>query len=382
MQALIAAQDPMVVARLSDIIGRLDRRMRVAGFDHALALLEHWREYEADLICCDQDLGGYPGREVLARIRRENPGLPLVLISGDTGRAAVLAARQAGISSFIAKPFDPELIADRLRQLLDLPAEPACERSLASHLQQRLDASLFLPALREFARPSPLAELTVQQLHRLWRSEPAISARLITAANSARFNRSGSRCEDLAGALQRLGVRNSVNLVTGLSFRNQLGLRQPLLRREAEHWFGRAQRLAETSALLASRCEADVHACYTAGLLHCLGELAVLEAVSGWLGPEQVLDQAGLQQALRQYASLFGNRIKVAWRLPLPLRRLIGGIYLLPVGVTRKEVVLMHLAGLLCADTPPPPTRLKALCQRLGIKPEQLPAQDPATPAT
>ncbi len=88
----------------------------------------------------------------------------------------------------------------------------------------------------------------------------------------------------------------------------------------------------------------DAERCYTAGLLHRLGELAVLQGVQRWCEEGGAIDEAALERALLSYSLEFSAELQRHWRLPLELRELVAAVHSLH-GVLPKPSLILHLAA-------------------------------------
>ena len=122
----------LVVERDPDMQWKLARMLTVQGHrvvgtssgDGALALVAQW---PVDLILVGEDLPGMSGLEVASRLRKQTPGIPVVLMTKKETVESSLAARVVGVAASIVKPFRPEALASLVAQLfpvaLDEPAE-------------------------------------------------------------------------------------------------------------------------------------------------------------------------------------------------------------------------------------------------------------------
>lgn len=79
--------------------------------------LEMLRQYPVDVVLLDMNMPRLRGDALLARLRRERPGLPVIIMSseGDGVRKKVLGL---GASSFLTKPFRPAQLKDHIRHAL------------------------------------------------------------------------------------------------------------------------------------------------------------------------------------------------------------------------------------------------------------------------
>ena len=71
---------------------------------------------EVDLLLTDVILPGETGRVLVARLRRRDPGLRALFV---TGYAEQMGLRESQLEGCLAKPFSTDVLLRRVRQLLD-----------------------------------------------------------------------------------------------------------------------------------------------------------------------------------------------------------------------------------------------------------------------
>ena len=136
-------------------------------------------------------------------------------------------------------------------------------------------------------------------------------------------------------------------------------LRDPRLAELAETVWRSAQRSAELGYWLASELDLDAELCYTAGLLHNIGELALLRSLQDWQDAGGSLDNEELEDVLRRRAASFGSALRIRWRLPFGLRELVAAFHGLGRGVFSREALVLNLcAALLRLPSDQPPASL------------------------
>lgn len=91
--------------------------------DRAFRLL---KEHPFDVIIVDQNLGqGDDGTQLVKRIRNDpsspNPYIPILMLTGYTEQRRVKAARDAGVSEFLSKPFTVAGLLRRMEALIHHP---------------------------------------------------------------------------------------------------------------------------------------------------------------------------------------------------------------------------------------------------------------------
>jgi DNA-binding response OmpR family regulator len=63
---------------------------------------------QPDVVILDLQMPGVSGVEVLCQIRRERPGLPVIIFSAQVDIAVARTTLSLGAIDYIPKPFDPE----------------------------------------------------------------------------------------------------------------------------------------------------------------------------------------------------------------------------------------------------------------------------------
>ncbi|WP_421549343.1 HDOD domain-containing protein [Pseudomonas sp. QD4] len=365
-RVLIAEADPWSRDLLKQVLlnVRCDARLDVcANGQEALQLLS---EKAYDLVIADWELPGVDGLSVLrsVRQRRRNPVLPFILLSSRSDSASVREALPLAPTAYLTKPLNMDGLTQRLQDLLlDAGQEVSCE---VPALAPGMTLWNFLERRREIADGAPLladVQLAVKRslnpggldlklLEEEVRTDPQITAVLIAAANSAAQHH-GSAVQTLSQALHRLGTGQSMNLILGLALKRSARLSSPALADYAERYWDLSLHTAEYGRTLARLLDLDQERCYCAGMLHRLGDLALLRCLQEWKQAGGELDdQEEIGDALDEFGASYGSALRTRWRLPLELRELIASVYQLGGGVYSREALVMNLAAQLARLRP------------------------------
>ena len=88
-----------------------------ASAEEGLAALD---EDPPDLVMLDVTLPGIDGWEMLSRVREKHgiDTLPVIMFSGKVDEQSAAEAEQRGARGFIGKPFDPQQLIERAKQLV------------------------------------------------------------------------------------------------------------------------------------------------------------------------------------------------------------------------------------------------------------------------
>ncbi|UVM05272.1 response regulator [Pseudomonas laurylsulfatiphila] len=358
-RVLIAEADPWSRDLLKEVLlnVRCDARLDLcADGQQALELLA---ANPYDLVIADWELPGVDGLNVLRNIRqrKRNPPLPFILMSNRNDSASVREALPLAPAAYLTKPLNMESLTHRLQGLLlHAGEEVSCE---VPALAPGMTLSVFLERRRELADGAPLMtdvqvavkrslnpnglDLTV--LEDEIRTDPQVTAVLIAAANSAAQHH-GAGVQTLSQALHRLGTGQSMNLILGLALKRSARLSDPQLADYAERYWELSLHTAEYARTLARLLDLDQERCYCAGMLHRLGDLALLRCLQEWQqagGELDELEEVG--EALVEYGAAYGSALRTRWRLPLELRELIAAAYQLGGGVYSREALVMNMAA-------------------------------------
>jgi two-component system response regulator FlrC len=112
---LIIEDEVLVGEVLADAVTSQGHEVTVAtDGEEGLALLQRDRP---DAVFLDVQLGELDGIEVLRQIRRRDPGLPVILVTGHAGRKQREEARRLGVTDILDKPFILTHLSETLRSL-------------------------------------------------------------------------------------------------------------------------------------------------------------------------------------------------------------------------------------------------------------------------
>lgn len=114
-RVLVVDDDPEIRALLSDFLAVQNFEVKTA-FDAqtALALFQPGR---FDALLVDFQMPGMTGLELAAAVRKQDPLIPIGLITGSSQMLATKEISQAGINRMFPKPFDLNEIGSWLASL-------------------------------------------------------------------------------------------------------------------------------------------------------------------------------------------------------------------------------------------------------------------------
>jgi two-component system chemotaxis response regulator CheY len=97
----------------------------IAEASHGQAAIEVLRERKSDLVLSDLAMKPMDGLEFTRYVRNHehspNPFVPIIMISGHTEKYRVEAARDAGVTEFLAKPITAHTLFSRIAEIVERP---------------------------------------------------------------------------------------------------------------------------------------------------------------------------------------------------------------------------------------------------------------------
>ncbi|HXG45552.1 MAG TPA: PAS domain S-box protein [Gemmatimonadales bacterium] len=116
---LVVDDDPEVRRLTARLLERTGFRVQTAGNGpEALRTLESSQE-PVHLLLADVMMPGMTGTELAEQVRRRYPGIRVLLTSGYTEAAPVQQGLWAGVAQFLNKPYTPDELTAKVRQVLD-----------------------------------------------------------------------------------------------------------------------------------------------------------------------------------------------------------------------------------------------------------------------
>ncbi|HEY0915905.1 MAG TPA: nitrogen regulation protein NR(I) [Solimonas sp.] len=102
--------------------------MRVESYPGAAELLDALNDDTPDVLISDIRMPGVNGLELMQRVHRSKPELPVIIMTAHSDLDAAVASYKGGAFEYLPKPFDVDGVASLVRRAarkLEEPAEPA-----------------------------------------------------------------------------------------------------------------------------------------------------------------------------------------------------------------------------------------------------------------
>ncbi|MDR3507065.1 MAG: sigma 54-interacting transcriptional regulator, partial [Caulobacteraceae bacterium] len=126
---LIADDDASIRLVLSQAFSRLGYQVRATG--NATTLLKWVSEGEGDLVITDVVMPDENVFDVLPRIRKERPKLPVIVMSAQNTLLTAVNAAEIGAFEYVPKPFDLDDMTAAAKRALARPADAEATKAQA-----------------------------------------------------------------------------------------------------------------------------------------------------------------------------------------------------------------------------------------------------------
>ncbi len=148
---LIADDDSSIRLVLSQAFTRLGFQVRATG--NAATLLKWVSDGEGDLVVTEVMMPDENVFDVLPRIRKERPKLPIIVMSAQNTLLTAVNAADAGAFEYISKPFDLDDMIGAAKRALSRPADSEASKAQARALRdERLPLIGRSPPMQEVYR--------------------------------------------------------------------------------------------------------------------------------------------------------------------------------------------------------------------------------------
>jgi DNA-binding NtrC family response regulator len=129
-QVVIIDDEPMTLKRIRRLLEK--EGCRIAAFSSPRRALKHLEHAACDLVISDIQMPGMNGLDLMARVRGRSPEVEFILITGFASFDGAVEATKEGAFYYLAKPFTPDQLRQRVTQALSHVRTKTTARSVAA----------------------------------------------------------------------------------------------------------------------------------------------------------------------------------------------------------------------------------------------------------
>ncbi|ANM28852.1 hypothetical protein ABI59_03375 [Acidobacteria bacterium Mor1] len=155
-KTILLADDSVTIRKVIELtFSTTDMRVEaVADGDTAMARIQ---ELRPDLVIADVVMPGADGYEICRVVKRDHPGVGVLLLAGSFEPFDAERARECGADGHLTKPFDSQELVDRARALLEAPAAAPEPQAVVEAPQEPRIVAEERPLLTPVPDPEPAA---------------------------------------------------------------------------------------------------------------------------------------------------------------------------------------------------------------------------------
>jgi DNA-binding response OmpR family regulator len=133
---LIVDDEDRLRLSLSLILQKENYRVETAA--DAEEALDHLKSHEYDLMFLDLNLPGTNGIDLLVKVHRQVPEMPVLILTAHAGLDSAIQALRLGARDYLIKPVEPVVILARVEEILAEREQPARKKEIVGQLQALL----------------------------------------------------------------------------------------------------------------------------------------------------------------------------------------------------------------------------------------------------
>ncbi|MCA9285072.1 MAG: response regulator [Phycisphaerales bacterium] len=115
MRVLVADDSRTIRGIAREILQRMGYA-QVAEASDGREALGRFGSFQPQMLILERDLPEIDGISIVRALRSQGRSLPIVMLSDRAHRDQVMEALNAGVSSYVMKPFTPAVLTERIRE--------------------------------------------------------------------------------------------------------------------------------------------------------------------------------------------------------------------------------------------------------------------------
>ncbi len=348
------------------------------------------RTYAPDLIVADVNIPG--GGIRLAELVAMNPRLqnvPVILMSANPTPDIVIRARNAGCSSYLAKPFRPSELTNRITMALSQPP-PAPPKVVdtektdpdtpdankdndkednneaedesseqGSDIISRVKSIEGLPSFpsthAEILKLTKSDDASSDDIADKLQLDPGLLATLFKLVNSSAYG-FNKQVKDLSLAVTLLGLEEIANLVLAAQVFDKLGNYDDGAGLDLKEFWRHSVGTAFVARAVARKLNTEVESAFLAGMMHDLGKIILdryfgdyYKAVFEVIGSEDVTILQAEKEILGVTHAAVGGQLAEEWKFPKNYLNAIAYHHDVRTAPRYQRLVcIIHLADVIC----------------------------------
>jgi len=332
---------------------------------------DYLKDHKYDLIVSDWNMPGLTGQQLLDNVRRSslNKITPFLMLTARADKNSVIQAVQAGANDYISKPYQKDLLTEKIAGLLDLSQKRTdsvdqlsqdnmkntddSTRDIVQNVLNRFkEGKVELPVLphvyNSVNKVMEKEDYSVDEIVKIIETEPAVSAALITISNASFYQGSSSN-KTLDQAITRIGLkaaRHYIFMIEGrFLFNTNTKSFMRIMTKLWEHSLATSICAREISRHLKM---GDMDVIFSMGLLHDIGKLPLVNLLIELSEKRDDITEEIIYSVFEELHTEIGAIMLTQWHFPEEIIDVVKYHHDL-AGAKRRtnELLIVHLANML-----------------------------------
>jgi putative nucleotidyltransferase with HDIG domain len=319
-----------------------------------------------DLITIDVSMPDLDGTEVLHTIRRIEKDFLIpkenrtkaIMVTSRSDKDTIMACVQAGCNDYIVKPFDKNVISQKLSGmgLLEGIQEADDRFSIRNFVMQTVSSfkngQIELPVLshvvKEIQDEMQKPNVSIEEIAKLIEKDAVISMKLVATSNSPAY-RGAEKVVSVITAIPRLGMKETQSIVSTIASKSMYETKDKDCKELMEKlWMHSLACACCTKAIASAIQYQEKEKLFMMALFHDIGKVLLLKTIGLYAGKDVAFERTEVVESIQEVHTSFGAALLESWGFD----REFGNIaqyhdWTTFKEDTKKEILVINLANML-----------------------------------
>lgn len=159
---LIVDDEPAICESLARLLSRRNILSKTALTGSAA--IEAIENFQAGLVILDFSLPDIDGLEVLEQIRKLDPKIPVIFVTGYGSETVSIRAFKLGISDYFIKPFNPAALINKIAELMEIKQDEKDDDIDNASLPKAIENAAEIAKAVEYIKKNYTSKITLEEI--------------------------------------------------------------------------------------------------------------------------------------------------------------------------------------------------------------------------
>ncbi len=118
MKVLVLDDSKTMLRIITNTLKRIGFDNYITALDGDIGFQQYKEHGDFTIILTDWNMPNVNGYEFVKKVRAIDKDIPIVMITTEGGKTEVIKALRAGVNNYIVKPFTPQVLKDKLQDIM------------------------------------------------------------------------------------------------------------------------------------------------------------------------------------------------------------------------------------------------------------------------